>query len=199
MIIHDGSRVRRWCAGAAMALSLAVPAGVAVAQGPATTVILVRHAEKADEPGADPALSVAGEARAHALADVLRDAKVAAVLTTPYKRTNLTAAALAAANGLTPIVVPVSGGLPAYAKAVADLIRGEYAGRTVLVVGHSNTIPAVITALGGPKVNDLCENEYAMMYTLTLSGDAPPKLDASRYGAPDAAGAVGCGTMRPAP
>jgi len=177
---------------AAVASALPQPAR---AQGPVTVVILVRHAEKADEPGADPALSAAGEARARALADSLRDVNVAAVLTTPYKRTNATAAPLAAAKGLTSVVVPVSGGLPAYAKSVADMIRNEYAGRTVLVVGHANTIPAVISALGGPKVNDLCENEYSTMFTLTLDGNAAPKLGTSHYGVPDAADASSCRRM----
>jgi len=177
---------------AAMTLTVA-PA--AAAQSPATTVILVRHAEKADEPGADPALSPAGEARARALADALRDAKIAAVLTTPYKRTNLTAAPLAKAVGVAPVVVPVSGGLAGYGKAVADMIRNDYAGRTVVVVGHANTIPAVIMALGGPTVSDLCEGEYSTMYTLTLNGSAAPKLDTRHYGASDATGAASCHTM----
>jgi len=173
---------------------LAVAPMAASAQSPSTVVILVRHGEKADEPGADPVLSAAGEARARALAESLRGAKVSAVLTTPFKRTNLTAAPTATAAGVTPIVVPVSGGLAAYGTAVTDMIRDHYAGRTVLVVGHSNTIPAVIAALGGPKVNDLCEHEYSTMYTLTLNGSAPPKLLASHYGAPDPADA-GCRAM----
>jgi phosphohistidine phosphatase SixA len=167
---------------------------MARAQSPSTVVILVRHGEKANEPGPDPVLSTAGEARARALADALRGMKVSAVLTTPFKRTNLTAAPAATAAGLAPVVVPVSGGLAAYGTAVADMIRSRYAGRTVLVVGHSNTIPAVIAALGGPKVSDLCENEYSTMYTLTLTGSAPPKVVASHYGAPDPADA-GCRTM----
>lgn len=173
---------------------LAAAPMAASAQSPTTTVILVRHAEKADEPGADPVLSTAGEARARALAEALRGVKVSAVLTTPFKRTNLTAAPAATAAGLTPVVVPVSGGLAAYGTAVADMIRNRYAGRTVLVVGHSNTIPAVIAAFGGPKVNDLCEHEYSTMYTLTLNGSAPPTVVASHYGAPDPADA-GCRTM----
>ncbi|HEX5970504.1 MAG TPA: nuclear transport factor 2 family protein [Gemmatimonadaceae bacterium] len=173
---------------------LAAAPVTASAQSPATTVILVRHGEKANEPGADPALSSAGETRARALAAALRGVKVSAVLTTPFRRTNLTAAPFAKAAGVTPEVVPVSGGLAAYGTTVAELIRNHYAGRTVLVVGHSNTIPAVIAALGGPKVNDLCENEYSTMYTLTLNGRTPPKLIASHYGAPDPADA-GCRAM----
>jgi len=180
------------------ALLVAVPARMPAqspAQSPVTTVILVRHAEKADEPGADPALSAAGEARARALADALRGTKVAAVLTTPYKRTNATGALVATANGLSPIVVPVSGGVPAYASAVADIIRTKYAGQTVVVVGHSNTLASVIAALGGPKLSDLCDNEYSTMYRLTLEGTTTPKLATSHYGAADADGAAGCRGM----
>jgi phosphohistidine phosphatase SixA len=176
----------------ALVTVLAAAPMTASAQSPSTVVILVRHGEKADEPSADPALSAAGEERARALAGALRDRHVDAVLTTPFKRTNLTVAPLAKAAGVTPVVVPVSGGLAVYGAAVADLIRTDYAGRTVVVVGHSNTIPAVIAALGGLKVNDLCEHEYSTMYTLTLSGSAAPKLDTSHYGESDAPGATAC-------
>jgi bisphosphoglycerate-dependent phosphoglycerate mutase len=78
---------------------------------------------------------------------------------------------------------------------VADMIRGRYAGRTVVVVGHSNTIPAVIAALGGPKVNDLCENEYSTMFTLIIDEAAGVRLIRSSYGAPDLADAAGCQRM----
>lgn len=178
----------------AAALAVATPT-YARAQSSNTVVILVRHAEKAAEPGTDPALSAAGEARARALADAFQSTKIAAVLTTPFKRTIATAAPLAKAEGVTPVVVPVNAGVPAYARSVADMVRNDYAGRAVVIVGHSNTIPAVITALGGPTVNDLCENEYSTVYTLTLNGSATPKLEATHYGVPDAAGASGCRTM----
>ena len=165
------------------------------AQAPVTTVILVRHGEKSAEPGADPALSAAGEARARALAVALQGTKVAAIFTTPFKRTNATAAPLAGANGITPIEMPVSVGAPAYAKAVADSIAAHFTGRTVVVVGHSNTIPAVLAALGGPKMSDLCDNEYSTMFRVTMDGSSAPKVVASRYGAPDPAGNGGCQVM----
>jgi phosphohistidine phosphatase SixA len=184
----------RWLASGLAALLAASPLS-AQAQSPATTVILVRHGEKSAEPGPDPALSPAGEARARALAVALQGTKVAAVFTTPFKRTNATAAPLAGANGITPIEMPVSGGAPAYAKGVADSIAAHYAGRTVVVVGHSNTIPAMIAALGGPKMSDLCDNEYSTMFRVTLDGSTPAKVVASRYGAPDPAGNAGCQVM----
>ena len=89
------------------------PAGVAAAPATApatgvTTVIVVRHAEKADVPGGDPPLSAAGERRSLALLDALREAGVQAVVTTQLQRTRLTAAPLARALGLEPEIVPVS-------------------------------------------------------------------------------------------
>lgn len=49
----------------------------------------------------------------------------------------------------------------------ADAVR-RHAGRTVLMVGHGNTIPAIITALGGPKLADLCDAQYSMLFTLVI-------------------------------
>jgi hypothetical protein len=46
--------------------------------GTASLILLVRHAEKAAEPASDPPLTVAGVARAQALAMALRDAGVTA-------------------------------------------------------------------------------------------------------------------------
>ena len=52
--------------------------------------------------------------------------------------------------------------------AVAEAVRGRYAGRTVLVVGHSNTVSAIIAALGGPAVLPPCDNEFANLWMLVL-------------------------------
>src|SRR5688500_8983040 len=85
-------------------LALVLPV-VAAAQE--TTVILVRHAEKADGPG-DVALTEAGVARAMRLADVLKGAGIHAVYSTPYKRTTDTATPVAKALGLEVVLTPAS-------------------------------------------------------------------------------------------
>jgi broad specificity phosphatase PhoE len=89
-------------------------------------------------------------------------------------------------------VAEVSGGVEAHIKAVADAVRARPAGETVLVVGHSNTIPAIIAALGGPRLADMCEQEYATLFILTIPASGPAKLIRGSYGAPDAPGAAGC-------
>ena len=107
-----------------------------------TTVILVRHAEK--EAGEDPELTNAGTARAEHLRDMLAEVDLAAVYSTDTQRTQATAIPTATAHGLRPIAYD-----PAALDRLAQTLRSDYAGRTVLVVGHSNTTPELLTALLG--------------------------------------------------
>jgi phosphohistidine phosphatase SixA len=155
----------------------------AVTLPPNTRVILVRHAEKADS-SADPALSEAGQARARALADSLAGSRVAAIFVSQMQRTRLTAQPLAARLGLEPIVVPVGGPLPEHALAVASAIRARFAGKTVLVVGHSNTVPAIIRALGSGDAVAIPDWEYDDVFTVTSGPGGNVTLTRSRYGQP---------------
>jgi len=147
-----------------------------------TLVILVRHAEKADM-SSDPELSPAGAARARALYAAVADARIDRIITTNYKRTRLTAAVAADSLGIDPIVVAVSGGLAAHVNAVADAALGDGSGGAVLVVGHSNTIPAIISALGGPQLPDIDESVYSDFFVLQIPSEGKPRLAHGRYGA----------------
>jgi len=51
-------------------------------------------------------------------------------------------------------------------------------------VGHSNTVPAIIEALGGPRMPDICESVYANLFIL-VPGAGEARLVRSRYGAAD--------------
>jgi broad specificity phosphatase PhoE len=168
----------------AAALLAAAPA----AAQDSTVVILVRHAEKAAVEGNDPPLSEAGQARARALAQVLADVRVDAVVASERQRTRLTAEPLAAARGLGAQAIGLSAG---HVDSVAAAVR-RHAGHTVLVVGHSNTVPRIIHALGGPEMRDLCEPEFAHLYVLVLKDGAAPRLEERTYGAPDPADAANC-------
>jgi broad specificity phosphatase PhoE len=161
-----------------------------LAQEP-TTVIVVRHAERAAEPAGDPVLTEAGQARAQALARVLADGKVGAIITTQWKRTQLTAEPLAQALGLTPVIVPAGGAMPAHIQAVVDAVR-RFPGRTILVVGHSNTVPKIVTALGGPQLADFCDNEYANLFTIVIRANGDVSVIRSRYGAEDGPPPANC-------
>ncbi|HUP46515.1 MAG TPA: phosphoglycerate mutase family protein [Thermoanaerobaculia bacterium] len=144
-----------------------------------TTVILVRHAEKASSED-DPPLSEAGLSRANELARALGSTKIDAIYTTQYARTRGTAAPLARRLGIEAVVVTAGKG---YAAGLVKRIREEHEGQTVLVVGHSNSTPDVIRALGVADVPAIHESQYDHLFVCTIEGDEE-KLLVLRYGAP---------------
>lgn len=166
-----------------------VAAPLPVVAARATTVILVRHGEKAGTPEGDPALSQAGVARATALVEALRGAGVEAVVTTQVRRTRETAQAVAELFRLVPETM--DGKAPGHAQEVARRIRERHAGQVVLVVGHSNTVPEIVQALGAPAVPPICDGEYDRMLVVTVDG-ASSRVVQARYGAPTPQ-ASGCG------
>ena len=182
-----------WLVLAAFVLAQA-PAAAQARQPGTTTVILVRHAEKAAEPAADPPLSAAGEARAKALVDVARDAGVTAVVTTQFLRTRATAQPLASALGITPEVVDARAAQ--HAQQVARTVLGRHAGEVVLVAGHSNTIPAIIAALGAKQPPDICDSEYDGLYVVTVPPQGAAHVIRARYGAATPAEAGCAGMMK---
>jgi broad specificity phosphatase PhoE len=149
------------------------------AQG-VTTVILVRHAEKIADEG-DPLLSEAGTARANELARVLADARVIAIYTTQFKRTQNTATPLATALGVTPKVMQ-AGKTTTYAADVVRDVLQHHAGKTVLVIGHSNSTVDVLRELGVKELPTIPETQYDDLFVVTLANNAMPKLVALRYG-----------------
>ena len=150
----------------------------------AQTVYIVRHAEKADA-SADPVLSEDGQARAQALADALRDAHPVLVLTSPLQRTIQTGAPTADYHSAPSEPVSLDGGGAAHVAATVARIRALPADATVLVVGHSNTVPLIARALGYAEAADMPECEYDRMTRLTLEGGSVMAV-VSRYGAPTA-------------
>lgn len=148
------------------ALLFALAAGVLgllwAAQG-TTTVIVVRHAEKALDGGKDPQLTEAGSARAAQLARQYGASGLSAVYSTPYHRTRDTAAPVAAAAGLAVIEVD--------AKDIDGLVaqvRADHHGQTVFVVGHSNTIGKVVQAFGGEAPDEVAETEYDNVFIVSV-------------------------------
>ncbi len=152
----------------------------------ATLVYLVRHAEKeaADvslDPR-DPHLTEAGESRAEELARVLGEAGIDTIFATPFFRTRETAAPLAEQTGVAVTNTPID---PGYATRLAQRIRADYAGKTILVVGHSNTTPDLIRALGVTSADSLALNddEYDDLFLVTLPPQGGAWLARVRFGA----------------
>jgi broad specificity phosphatase PhoE len=127
-------------------------------------------------------ISEAGQARAQALAEVGKVAGVSAIITTQFQRTRQTAAPLAGALGITPVTVTAQSDAAKHAAEVAAAVR-QQAGKTVLVVGHSNTIPAIVAALGGPTFRDFCEPEYDNLITVILDAEGGVRTIRTKFGA----------------
>lgn len=149
-----------------------------------TTVIFVRHAEKTAEPADDPLLSLAGQQRAVELARQLVDADVVAgidaVYATPYRRTVDTAQPVADALGL-----PITSYDAADTETIMEQIVRKHKGKIVLVVGHSNTLPALIGNMGASKkVPVIDEYEYDNIYIVSIPWFGKTKTIRLRYGEP---------------
>jgi broad specificity phosphatase PhoE len=171
-------------------LFAATLSGTAAAQ--ATTVILVRHAEKSSPTG-DADLTPAGVQRARDLATTLADVRLSAVVTSQYQRTRLTGEPVARAASLPVTVVPAGRDHTASATQVVSVLDALPAGSTALVVGHSNTLSSIIAALGGPTIPDLCDGEHSTLFILERPGEGKPvSLVRARYGAAEPPEASQC-------
>jgi phosphohistidine phosphatase SixA len=147
-----------------------------------TMIVLVRHADRASNPQDDPPLTAAGAKRAQDLAVALGNANLSAIITTQLRRTRETAQPIAAALGLAAETIELNPEKPdAHIKAVLAALRSR-AGGSVLVVGHSTTVPALIEALGGPHLPAICETVYDGLFVLVPTS-AKPLLVQSHYGA----------------
>jgi len=145
---------------------------------PPSTVILVRHAEKADD-GDDPDLTELGRARAQELAHTLGALDIRAVYATQYARTQETARPLAESLGLS---VTVAQATSDYAGEMASLIRTEHLGQIVVVVSHSNTVPAIIDALGAGPAPSIADDEYDDLFVVTIEAGGRSNMLRLRYG-----------------
>lgn len=128
-----------------------------------TTVIVLRHAEKLVDAGADPALSPEGEARAARYAARFGAAGLAAVYATPFRRTQDTAAPVAAAAGVAVVAYD-----PKDAAGLVARVLDEHRGGAVLVVGHSNTIGPIVQAFGGMAPDLVPDTEYGEVFVVTV-------------------------------
>lgn len=161
----------------ALVASLAACAPTRPREPESVSFVLVRHAEKAEDAGNDPALAPAGEARAQRLADSLRDTRVSAVYATQYRRTRLTAEPTARDQHLA--ITQYAAQQPA-AEFAAQL-RERHASGTTLVIGHSNTIPEIAAALCACTVAPMREDEYDRRLTVKLDGGPRAVLFEDRY------------------
>ena len=147
---------------------------------------LVRHAEKAATPpnqpaspshsmlGDDPPLSPAGEQRAARLAAMLAHSGITQIFTTEFKRTRQTAAPLAAALSIAPVMAATRDSSP----LVAQLLKAR---APVLVVGHSNTLPELIKRLGVAEPVTIGDDDYDNLFVVVRAASGKATLVRLKY------------------
>jgi 2,3-bisphosphoglycerate-dependent phosphoglycerate mutase len=149
-----------------------------------TTIIFVRHAERALEPADDPGLNDAGRRRVAELTRQMIDADVVAgidaIYSTPFRRNQETVQGVADALDL-----PVHIYSPDDNEAVLSTILKSHKGKIILVAGHSNTLPSLIADLGASKkVPPIDENEYDNIYVVSIPWFGKTKTIRLRFGEP---------------
>jgi len=135
--------------------------------GETTTYYLIRHAEKdrTDEMNGNPNLNFEGEKRAQKWANYFEEIQIDAVYSTKYFRTMETA---------TPTAMTKNLKINYYdpRNMYDSVFQSETKGKSVLVVGHSNTTPAFAnTILGDNIYGNMDDNDNASLYIVTISGD----------------------------
>jgi phosphohistidine phosphatase SixA len=173
MPIFQSTVVFRLLAACALAAALG-PSDAAAQQA----VIVVRHAEKADQ-SSDARLSADGLSRAKALAGLLRASGVTHIVTSEYRRTRETARPLAEALALTTETVPARD-IP----ALVARLRALEATATAVVVGHSNTIPPILRALGWPDPPEIADGDYDDVFVVVPRTGQAASMVRLTYGRP---------------
>ena len=137
-----------------------------------TTFILVRHSEKANDGTNDPALSQAGLERSNDLAAMFAKQQIDALYSTPYKRTRSTLTPLARAKGL-----EIEEYDPYAGDKMLEAAISKYPSGTVIVSGHSNTIPNLANALlGNEQFEQFSDSDYSNLIIIVAGKTGEGKL-----------------------
>lgn len=138
--------------------------------GESTVMIFVRHAEK-DTNSPDPSLTDRGKQRAEFIAKLLQDEEIASVCTTPYNRTRETGRFIAEKHNL-----KIEEYNPSQKGLIQDW-KNTFKGKTVVVVGHSNTIPMYLNELlKENKFSNLAESDYDKLFIVSVPENGIPSF-----------------------
>jgi phosphohistidine phosphatase SixA len=146
---------------AALLLLVAAACATTAPESPSPGWYVMRHLQKAE--GQDPALSPEGTRNSERLASWFAGDRPTAIYASATRRARETAAPLAARLGLT-----VQEYDPKDTAGLVARLKAETA--TVLVVGHSNTVPEIVAQLGGARPADLAETDYGDIFRVGRDG-----------------------------
>jgi broad specificity phosphatase PhoE len=142
---------------------------ISAALAQATTVYIVRHAEKdlSDPNTKDPRLTGVGLQRAQTLSTTLEKEEMAAIFSTNYIRNLQTAEPISKRTRKKILIYD-----PTNMTDLVTTVKNQYSGKTVLIVGHSNTVLPMIRAFGGNTiVGEIKDTDYRYLFKLVISGE----------------------------
>jgi broad specificity phosphatase PhoE len=148
-----------------------------------TTVVVVRHAEKAADQGKDPHLTEAGRERAELLDDMLRMLPLGGLYTSEFHRTRETLVPLAERSGIEIVTVPARESVE---TLTAERLLADHPGQLVVIASHSNLAPAIVEALSRVDAPEIDDATYDELFVVTLHEDAAPHLLRLKFGRPPA-------------
>ena len=147
-----------------------------IATAQKTTVWIVRHAEKdtAYVNRQDPDLTATGQQRALDLAAYLQKENIIKVFSTDTKRTKQTAKHVKA---------PLEIYNPKNLTGLLEVLNQQVKGKSVLIVGHSNTVLETIEALGGKRpVPLLTDDDYDYIFKIELEASKSAVVSFYHFG-----------------
>ena len=147
-------------------------------------IFLVRHAEDVRSKNVlDRPLTESGQRRAMLLANVMKDAGINAIFTSSLQRAVKTAEPLAIASRIEPKPLPQLSTKfePKDMEAFVELLRTEHREDIVLFVGHANTVPALLKALGHTAEIKISETEYDNLFVLFPKSQGAPTVLRLRF------------------
>jgi phosphohistidine phosphatase SixA len=152
---------------AALALAFALLSSMLLSSGASAhkAIFVVRHAEKASPTDPDSPISVSGEDRALALARLLRNARVTHIFVSDKKRTAQTAEPLSESYDLKPTITPA-----ADTKALVEKLKAVPKDAVVVVVGHSDTVPEILTGLGITTKISIKDDQFGRLFLVGGDG-----------------------------
>ena len=151
-----------------------------------TKIFIVRHAEK--ETGKDPVLTPAGNTRAGDLMRTLQNEGIQKIYVSQYRRTQNTGDSLRLQFKIDTVHYAADTICDNLINAIME--HGDF-GKTILIIGHSNTLPQIIRKLGVTDYpyGDIPDNEFDNLFMITYKKEKA-KLKKMKYGAKSGASAA---------
>jgi broad specificity phosphatase PhoE len=143
-----------------------------------TTVILIRHADRTTSTNTNPPLNTKGKKRAQKLIHVLGKSGIEALYHSHAIRSAQTAQPLAA--HLPGVAIKQID----EASEIKNDILANHAGKVVLVIGHSNTVPDLINQLSGGHLPVINDHEFDNLFIVTILSTGKSSVTSLKYGEP---------------